>query len=112
MKTITIEVHSFIDIITNSSTELFIKATEKTINNIETLINSILMIAKSPLKCDDIFLLTLNVNDYDDYDDNEDINTNRVYISAQPILDDENAKISATILSKLNDIFTAVEIEN
>ena len=37
-----IKIHSFVDVITNSSTEIYIQATERTIEQIKVLINSIL----------------------------------------------------------------------
>ena len=38
MKKITLNIHSFIDIITNSSTEIYVQASEHTIKNIKNMV--------------------------------------------------------------------------
>lgn len=56
MKTsLTIPIHSFVDLITNSSSEVFVTATEKTVGTIKSLVDNILAAAGSPLKSDDLF---------------------------------------------------------
>lgn len=59
MRKITLKVHSFIDIITNSSTEIYVQASEHTIKNIKNMVNSILALGGSTLKSDDLFTMTL-----------------------------------------------------
>ena len=50
-----IRIHSFVDLITNSSTEIYIQATEKTVELLKAMINNILLVGKSELTCDDLF---------------------------------------------------------
>ena len=115
MKKLTIKIHSFIDIITNSSTEIYVQATQQTVKNLISLIDSVLAIGGSPLKCSDVFLITLSSNndedENDDEEDYDDYNT-RFYIEAKPLLDTNDAKVASSILCKLQDLFEAVEIEN
>jgi hypothetical protein len=55
--------HSFVDLITNSSTEIYIEASEKTIESIKALVNNILNLGGSSLTCDDLFTIELNPDD-------------------------------------------------
>lgn len=52
---IKIKVHSFIDVITNSSTEIYVSADQGTIKAIKALIDNILKLGNSTLKADDLF---------------------------------------------------------
>lgn len=52
---ITIPIHSFIDVITNSSTEIYICTHNKTIEYAKEIIDSILACAGSELKADNLF---------------------------------------------------------
>jgi len=56
----TFPVHSFVDLITNSSTELYIEATEKTVESIKDLVNKILSLGGSKLTCDDLFTVEID----------------------------------------------------
>ena len=111
MKEAKLRIHSFIDIITNSSTEIFIRATNNTIKNIQSLVNNLLSIANSNLKCEDIFIMSLSCDeDYDaeDYDaDNTEIN-----LKVNPIIDNENARIASKILSDLTGLFSITAEHN
>ena len=118
MKTITLKIHSFIDIITNSSTEIFIQATDKTIKNIKQLINSILTIGGSKMTSDDMFEISLKAEnpygdeyeeieeDDDDYSDSYD-----VVITAKAKIEGKDAEIAASILSNLTNLYETVERE-
>lgn len=64
---IKIPIHSFINVITNSSTEIYIMATEKTIETIKEIVNSLLSIGGSELTCDDLFVVELNYPDIEDW---------------------------------------------
>ena len=55
MKPIVISVHSIIDVITNSSSEIYSIAHWQTHENVEKLINEILKLSGSKLKCKDLF---------------------------------------------------------
>lgn len=55
MKNIYIPIHSFVDLITNSSSEVFVSDTEKTVEALKEAVNAILKLAKSDKTCDDLF---------------------------------------------------------
>jgi hypothetical protein len=56
----TFTVHSFVDLITNSSTEIYIEATSKTIESLQQLIDRILIMGKSELRCEDLFTIEID----------------------------------------------------
>lgn len=59
---------SFNDIVTNSSMEVYQEATDYTVNSIKEIIDTILKIAQSDKKCDDLFTVTIDYDElYDDY---------------------------------------------
>lgn len=66
MTTIEIKVHSFIDVITNSSTEIYIGCHDNTVQYAKDLINSILAIAKSDKTADDLFEFEIKDPEYED----------------------------------------------
>lgn len=74
----TIKIHSFVDLITNSSSEIYVAAGDKTVKAVKEIIDNILALAKSELTCDDLFTVEIDYQKYyDDYDgedyDDEDI---------------------------------------
>lgn len=61
---------SFNDIVTNSSMEVYQEATDYTVNSIKEIIDTILKIAQSDKKCDDLFTITIDYDEmYDEYFD-------------------------------------------
>ena len=100
---INLKIHSFIDIITNSSTEIYIQATGHTILNIKSLVNSILSIGGSTLKCDDIF--TIELSDEDERRGGYDDEFTDVSVRVNPIIEGADAKIASDILSDLTGLF-------
>ena len=74
--------HSFVDLITNSSTELYIEATEQTVKSLKALITNLLELGGSVLTCDDLFTIEINKeqfqSDYSWDDDNEDENGKKI----------------------------------
>jgi len=56
MKKIVLNVHSFNDVITNSSSEIFVNCNNKTIEAVKTLINYFLEKGGSTKKADDLFV--------------------------------------------------------
>lgn len=58
-----INIHSFVDVITNSSTTTYVKATQKSIDMAKELVNAILKIGNSNYKADDLFIFELE-NEY------------------------------------------------
>ena len=67
----TIKIHSFIDLITNSSTEIYVAANEKTVESVKEIINGILSVGKSEYTCDDLFTVEIDLEDFknNDYGD-------------------------------------------
>lgn len=59
--------HSMADIITNSSTEIFIIAGDNTIAGIKELINALFKVAGSETTCDDVFTIEYDWERYVDY---------------------------------------------
>lgn len=64
-KKYTIPMHSFVDLITNSSTEIYIEATDKTIESIKALVDNILKLGGSDLKCDDLFVIEIDEQEFE-----------------------------------------------
>lgn len=54
MNKITVIIHSFVDLITNSSSEIFISATDKTLKAVKDIINNL-----TDGKCDELFDVAL-----------------------------------------------------
>jgi hypothetical protein len=66
MKTqVIIPVHSFVDLITNSSSETFVSASKSSVKTVKALVDNLFAIsgAKTPLTCDEVFNVDL-VNKY------------------------------------------------
>ena len=117
MRKITINVHSFIDIITNSSTEIYVQASEHTIKNIKNMVNSILALGGSPLKCEDLFTMSL-VNrteaEYKSYGDEypEDYEFANIDVEVKPLVAGKDAEIASKVLSSLSSLFEINESYN
>lgn len=67
MKLYGIFLHSFLDLVTNSSTEIFISANESTLKAIKNLVNDILKAGGSEVTADQMFEFSLVVEDPDEY---------------------------------------------
>lgn len=67
----TIKIHSFIDIITNLSTEIYVAANQKTVESVKEIINGILKVGDSKYTCDDLFTVEIDLEDFknNDYGD-------------------------------------------
>lgn len=59
MKKLIIPIQSFIDVVTNSSTEIFVEATTYTKDHIIDMVNEILKAGGSDKTCDDLFDIQL-----------------------------------------------------
>ena len=126
MKPLTIYIHSFVDLITNSSTEIYISATDKTIESIEKLVDNILSMGHSEYKCRDLFEISIDIEgfcqDYDyEYRENKDEtpeqflqreiensgydNHRCTRIKVIPKTEDAISKDVATVLSSLTSLF-------
>lgn len=60
-----IPVHSFVDLITNSSSEIFVSADQDTVNAVKKLVNTLLTAGGGKLTADDLFTFKLAGNDLD-----------------------------------------------
>jgi hypothetical protein len=106
-----IKIHSFVDLITNSSTEIYIAADESTITTIKELINNILKLGGSKLTCDELFEFSLG--------DEKDTWANREYgykdISMIVIPKDSASPegvMAATVLGNLTGLFNINAVNN
>ena len=127
----TIKIHSFVDLITNSSSEVFVTATEKTVDTVKSLVNNILQAGGSLIKADDLFEFVTIVQGEDEetYDEVEyDLSTpegkkywkkhkNDEYSLALSVKvtaksGNEHAQLAAQVLSALNDLFEVSERYN
>ncbi len=61
MKSLLIPVHSFVDVITNSSSEVFVSADEKTVEAVKDLIDNLLIGVGSDKRCDDLFDVVVSI---------------------------------------------------
>lgn len=72
-------IHSFIDLISNSSSEIFVVASEKTVKSVKEIINNILAIGKSEYTCDDLFTVEIDTERFEQDSDSYDREENKTY---------------------------------
>ena len=89
MNPVIIPIHSFVDLITNSSSETYINADKNTVEAIKLLVDNILKSGGSDKKCDDLFKVELNHSD----------------IVVTPLNNDETTVAAASRLASLTNIF-------
>lgn len=87
-----INIQSITDIVTNSSTEVFIRIKETAINTVKEPINNLLKISGSTLQADDLFTIEIL------YDDSSDL-------MVTPKQDTTECIEAAVILSSLRSLF-------
>jgi hypothetical protein len=95
-----------VDLITNSSTEIYIEATDKTIESLKNIINSILKVGGSKLTSDDLFTIELNPDDIEETKEYSDYDYKSISLIVK--CKDENSelgKTTAKLLSNLTGIF-------
>lgn len=70
MENITTNLHSFVDVITNSSTMVYISADKSSIDSVKNFINKILKISNSDKTADDLFEFEVQYDKYlkEDYE--------------------------------------------
>lgn len=96
MTTFTLHVHSFVDLITNSSSELFAAANDRTLETVRAIINATLKAGGSTKCCDDLVLLKLVPGDPFD----EGTTTNVVCVAKA-----EGTEEMAQLITGLKDSF-------
>ena len=110
MESIILRVHSVIDVITNSSSEIYVEATQHTIKNVKELVDNLFKLTGSTIKCDDVFDISLkNLRDTEDEDEDEDEDEYAqvdLVVTPKEGVGSEEAKIAARILSSLTSIFS------
>ena len=97
-----IRIHSFVDLITNSSTELFISANDKSAETVRAVIDNILSLGGSTLKANDLFKIELVVDEDSYHGDNGPAKAIRL----TALSDSPEAKMVAKTLSNLTGLFS------
>ena len=103
MKTqIIIPIHSFIDVITNSSSEVFVTSDRNTVLAVKAAIDGLLELGGTTARCDDLFEVFLERCDggYGEYD------------AIRVVGRDRSSRQAAELLNKLNSSFNAETIGN
>lgn len=93
MSPIFIKIHSFVDLITNSSTEIYIQADEKTVEAVRGLVNSLLTLGGGAHQADDLFTFGLETKE------------DGVYVKVAPKEENGDSIVAAKILSNLTSLF-------
>lgn len=97
MKSISIPIHSFVDLITNSSSETYVTATKKSVTTLKELVDSLL--AGTGKTCDDVLEIKL-IPAEDEY------STAQITATAK----DPSCEQTAKIINKLASTFETTEI--
>ena len=101
MKKFILPVHSIVDLITNSSSEVYVVSDRSTIDAVRKLVNAVLQAGGSTKTCDDLVKLSLKTeHGYGDYK----------VIVAEAI--DPSSSEAAELIEGLNSAFTAETIGN
>lgn len=96
-----IRIQSIVDVITNSSTEIYVVATDYTLDRIKDIVNAVLEIGESDLTADDLFTFEL-----EDEPDDEDGSYSGYYNCGYKITPKkEQYEKAAKLLSGLENIF-------
>ena len=117
--TILIPIHSFVDLITNSSSETFIAATNKTVDTVKEIVNSLLALSKDTRNFDDLFLIDIVYPvDNDLYNkktggpSNEGYSESSLLITVKPGLSEEEEKLAEKIAKLLENFIGTYRIES
>lgn len=102
MKTLLIPVHSLIELITNSSSEVFVASDRQTLEKLATMIDKVLEAGGSDKKCDDLFKLSLR---------REDGGHGEYNVVAVTPKSPESYE-AARLLDTINTIFVAEDVSN
>lgn len=118
-----IPIHSFVDLITNSSTEIYVSATDQTVKAVNSLIQNMLSIADTSLKASDVFEVSLQaivqdpktyeetltpISSADEAKDNK-ISRELSIVVKEPYTNNEAAKKVAKTLADLSSTFIIEE---
>lgn len=97
----TLNIHSFVDLITNSSTEIYVAAGDNTIKTVKEMVNALLRMADSNKTADHLFEFSLN--EEESYNDYGYKNVNLVVKAKE---DSDDARLAAKVLSNLTGMFS------
>lgn len=116
MTTLRIPLHSFVDLITNSSSEIFISATDSTVTAIRKLVDSLLLAGGSKFTVDEMFEITLEDNPHYEKEDQDyyerDLGQRKQIIVIKTKIDSPAATQAAGILANLTESFFIQERYN
>lgn len=100
--TLIIPIHSFVDLITNSSSETFVAADRQTVSVLEGIIDAVLAAGGSDKKCHDLFRIGLDTEDggYGVY--------KVIYVEAR----EPRCRLAAKAIEELSKAFVACYQEN
>ena len=116
----TIPVHSFVDLITNSSTEIYIQAKQKTVDTVKEIINHLLKIGnegKPAYSADDLFEISLfntsaadrkeyGEDDENDENDERDCDNIKLVVKAK----DGDSELQKKTAELLETLFGTLEV--
>ncbi len=111
-----IPVHSFVDLITNSSTEIYIQATTKTVESVKEIINNLLKVNSSGYTADDLFEISLFNSSLADRIrwDGEDANTEEDdydNIELKVKAKDSDNELTSATANLLSTLFSTLSID-
>ena len=116
MATLRIPLHSFVDLITNSSSEIFISATDSTVTAIRKLVDSLLLAGGSKFTVDEMFEITLEDNPHYEKEDQDyyerDLGQRKQVVVIKTKIDSPAASAAAGILANLTESFFIQERYN
>lgn len=108
MKQIRIQLHSFVDVITNSSTVIYCQCNDKAVDSTKEMINEFLKVAGSDKTADDLFTFKLEKEDCyceeDEKDDCECQSDETIIVTAK-----SDDKLTIDMSSKFFEIFDVSE---
>lgn len=115
MASIIIPVHSVIDVITNSSSEVFVTAHKKTIEIVKEIINVYLKDACYAETADELFDIELVYKAYNDDDQKVEMvgeseyAPSKIRVTPKAVVDNPKLIELAKVMNKINDAFYGSE---
>ena len=114
--TLRIPLHSFVDLITNSSSEIFISATDSTVTAIKKLVDSLLLAGGSKFTADELFEITIEDHPHYDKGDQDyferELGQRKQVVVIKTKIDSPAATQAAGILANLTESFFIQERYN
>ena len=105
-----------VDLITNSSSELFVSATSSTEKAVKELVENLLLAGGCRFKADDLFDISLGDNPGYGEDDQayyeESFGVRKMSVTVKPKIDSVAAKKAASVLETLVDTYSIQERYN